>query len=85
MGIIQLNGLLISRLERLQWSGEHHSNGLRSHRTEKWSDYTDAQWAKYTADSLEQMILEIQKKGFQIVPVSELIYYENDHMDEQRK
>lgn len=41
--------------------------------------------AKYTADSLEQMILEIQKKGFQIVPVSELIYYENDHMDEQRK
>ena len=32
-----------SRLERLR-SGEHHSNGLRSHRTEKWSDYTDAQW-----------------------------------------
>lgn len=37
--------------------------------------------AKYTKDALETMIQKIQEKGFEIVPISELIYRENYHMD----
>ena len=37
--------------------------------------------AKYTADALEKVITKIKKKGYQIVPVSELIYKEDYHMD----
>lgn len=37
--------------------------------------------AKYTADALEQVILNIREKGFEIVPISQLIYYEDYHMD----
>lgn len=36
---------------------------------------------KYTADSLEQIILNLQEKGFEIVPISELIYYKNYKID----
>ena len=37
--------------------------------------------AKYTADALDTLITDIQEKGYEIVPVSELIYKENYHLD----
>ena len=37
--------------------------------------------AKYTAEALERLIIGLQEKGYEIVPVSELIYRENYHMD----
>lgn len=37
--------------------------------------------AKYTADALESVITGLQEKGYEIVPVSELIYKDNYHMD----
>ena len=37
--------------------------------------------AKYTADALERVITGLREKGYEIVPVSELIYKENYHMD----
>ena len=37
--------------------------------------------AKYTADALERLIIGLQKKGYEIVPVSELIYKKDYHMD----
>lgn len=33
--------------------------------------------AKYTKDALEQVILGLQEKGFEIVPISQLIYTDN--------
>lgn len=37
--------------------------------------------AKYTASALDEMLTTLENKGFQIVPVSELIYREKYHMD----
>lgn len=37
--------------------------------------------AKYTKDALETVIKNLQDNGYQIVPVSELIYKEDYHMD----
>lgn len=37
--------------------------------------------AKYTKDALEDMIKGLKEKGYEIVPVSELIYKEDYHMD----
>ena len=37
--------------------------------------------AKYTKDALEAMIMKLKEKGYEIVPVSELIYREDYHMD----
>ena len=37
--------------------------------------------AKYTAQALESLITGLQEKGYDIVPVSELIYKDNYHMD----
>lgn len=37
--------------------------------------------AKYTADALEALITGLQEKGYEIVPVSELIYREKYHMN----
>ncbi|MFA9378639.1 MAG: polysaccharide deacetylase family protein [Lachnotalea sp.] len=37
--------------------------------------------AKYTADALESLILGLQEKGYELVPISELIMKENYHMD----
>ena len=37
--------------------------------------------AKYTADALESVIRGLKEKGYEIVPISELIYRENYHMD----
>ena len=37
--------------------------------------------AKYTAQALEQLLTGLEEQGYQIVPVSELIYKENYHMD----
>lgn len=37
--------------------------------------------AKYTADALNQLIDGLEKKGYEIVPVSQLIYKEGYHMD----
>lgn len=39
--------------------------------------------AKYTKDALPSVIEELQKKGYEIVPISELIYKENYEMDTQ--
>lgn len=37
--------------------------------------------AKYTAQALESLITGLQEKGYEIVPISELIYKDNYHMD----
>lgn len=37
--------------------------------------------AKYTKDALDTMITKLKEKGYQIVPISELIYKEDYHMD----
>ena len=37
--------------------------------------------AKYTKDALDAMITGLKEKGYEIVPVSELIYKEDYHMD----
>lgn len=37
--------------------------------------------AKYTAQALDTMIEKLQEKGYEIVPVSELIYKDHYHMD----
>jgi polysaccharide deacetylase family sporulation protein PdaB len=39
--------------------------------------------AKYTKDALDQVIEGLQEKGFELVPVSELIYTENYEMDHE--
>lgn len=39
--------------------------------------------AKYTADALDTLITSLQEKGYEIVPVSELIYRDNYHMDHE--
>lgn len=39
---------------------------------------------KHTAESLDKIISNIQQKGFSVVPVSELIYKENDIINERR-
>lgn len=37
--------------------------------------------AKYTAEALESLITGLQEKGYEIVPISELIYKDDYHMD----
>jgi len=37
--------------------------------------------AKYTADALDEMLTNLEKQGYKIVPISELIIRENFHMD----
>lgn len=37
--------------------------------------------AKYTADALDAMLTELKEKGYEVVPVSELIIRDNYHMD----
>lgn len=39
--------------------------------------------AKYTAQALESMITGLKEKGYEIVPVSQLIYEKNYHMDHE--
>lgn len=41
--------------------------------------------AKYTAQALPSMIENLQSQGYQLVPVSQLIYRENFHMDQNGK
>lgn len=37
--------------------------------------------AKYTANALDQLLTRLEQKGFQLVPISELIYRDNYHID----
>lgn len=37
--------------------------------------------AKYTADALERIIVGLKEKGYEIVPISKLIYRKDYHMD----
>ena len=39
--------------------------------------------AKYTAQALDRMIKKLKECGYQIVPVSELIYREEYHLDHE--
>lgn len=39
--------------------------------------------AKYTAQALDSMITNLKAQGYELVPVSELIYRENYHMDHE--
>lgn len=39
--------------------------------------------AKYTADALDTLIVTLKRKGYTFVPVSELIYRENYHMNHE--
>lgn len=38
---------------------------------------------EYTAEALDALIIELEAQGYEIVPVSELIYLDNYHMDVQ--
>ena len=38
-------------------------------------------WAKYTAQALPKIIEGLRAKGYELVPISELIYRENYHLD----
>ena len=37
--------------------------------------------AKYTAEALPKVIEGLQEKGYEIVPISQLIYKDNYHME----
>lgn len=37
--------------------------------------------AKYTAEALDALITGLQEKGYELVPISELIYREKYHMN----
>ena len=39
--------------------------------------------AKYTADALDTLITTLQEKGYELVPISELIYKNNYHLDHE--
>jgi peptidoglycan/xylan/chitin deacetylase (PgdA/CDA1 family) len=39
--------------------------------------------AKYTAEALDTMIKTLKAAGYEFVPLSELIYKENYHMDHE--
>jgi len=39
--------------------------------------------AKYTKDALELMITGLQSKGYEIVPISQIIYKDNYYMDHE--
>lgn len=39
--------------------------------------------AKYTADALENVILGLQEKGFEILPISKVILKDNYHMNHE--
>lgn len=39
--------------------------------------------AQYTADALDALITTLQEKGYEIVPISQLIYRDNYHMDHE--
>lgn len=39
--------------------------------------------ATYIVDALDQMITQLKAKGYTFVPISELIYKENYHMDHE--
>lgn len=39
--------------------------------------------AKYTADALDTLITKLKEAGYQLVPISELIYRDNYHMDHE--
>ena len=41
--------------------------------------------AKYTKDALETVITTLQQNGYEIVPISQLIYKDNYHMDHTGK
>lgn len=41
--------------------------------------------AKYTADALDAMLTALKDKGYQVVPISKLIFKENYHMDANGK
>ena len=39
--------------------------------------------AKYTKDALDTLITTLQEKGYEFVPISQLIYKDNYHMDHE--
>ena len=39
--------------------------------------------ATYTAEALEQVITGLQEQGYEIVPLSQLIYRDHYHMDHE--
>lgn len=39
--------------------------------------------AKYTTEALKRILTELQEQGYELVPVSELIYKENYHIDQE--
>lgn len=39
--------------------------------------------AKYTAQALDSLLTGLEEKGYQVVPVSELIYEKQDHIDNE--
>ena len=39
--------------------------------------------AKYTAQALDTMITQLKEKGYEFVPISQLIYKENYHMNHE--
>ena len=39
--------------------------------------------AKYTAQALDTVITKLQEQGYELVPISQLVYWENYHMDHE--
>ena len=39
--------------------------------------------AKFTAEALDTLITTLEKKGYEFVPISELIYKDNYHLDHE--
>ena len=39
--------------------------------------------AKYTVKALDEMLTKLQDQGYELVPISQLIYRENFHMDQE--
>lgn len=44
------------------------------------TNYGAPNGAKYTADALESVITGLQDKGYELVPISQLIYKDKYHM-----
>jgi len=59
------------------------NNVLKSGNLQNGSIIRCQNGAKYTADALEKLIDGLEKQGYEIVPVSQLIYKEKYHLDRE--
>ena len=65
-------------MEKL-WKGEYNQYSSKPQTFRKWFN----NGAKYTAQALDDMIKGLKGKGYEIVPISKLIYKKNYQMDHE--